>query len=267
VAYLLCRLLDTIEDAAHWTRERGLFALAELRDLVGASSDARASRLSRKLCGERVSLDPGYQRLVLALPRVLAEYRVLPSEARGIVSAAVVRMADGMARFVSRFDAAGQLWLRDLADLRQYCYAVAGIAGELLTELFLADTAALAAVADHLRQRAPVFGEGLQLVNILRDAEADARDGRHYLTPETPPERIAALAHRDLDAAAAYVRILREGGAAPGVVAFTALPLQLARETVECVVRRGPGAKLSRARVAAIQAEVRLTARPEADRG
>ncbi|MBK8057261.1 MAG: squalene/phytoene synthase family protein [Gemmatimonadetes bacterium] len=41
-----------------------------------------------------------------------------------------------MATFVSR-ETDGPVHLRDLADLRAYCYTVAGIVGEMLTELFL----------------------------------------------------------------------------------------------------------------------------------
>ncbi len=42
-----------------------------------------------------------------------------------------------MAGFVDRIGDDGEMRLESLSDLRHYCYVVAGIVGELLTELFL----------------------------------------------------------------------------------------------------------------------------------
>ena len=128
VAYLLCRLLDTIEDAAHWSRERRLAALADVSELVGHPCHARAVGLARELSRGRVAVDTGCQRLVLALPSVIDAYQELPAAALDIVRCHVARMARGMGCFVSRIDGRGQLRLRGVAELREYCYVVAGIA-------------------------------------------------------------------------------------------------------------------------------------------
>ena len=108
------------------------------------------------------------------------------------------RTIAGMARYVERSGEDGRLELADLADLRAYCYVVAGIVGELLTDLFLLGRPALQAVAPALCQRSPIFGEGLQLVNILKDSAADAREGRRYLPPRVERSEVMALARRDL---------------------------------------------------------------------
>ena len=101
-----------------------------------------------------------------------------------------------------------------LGDLQHYCYIVAGIVGELLTELFLDFTPALERVRQALLARAARFGEGLQLVNILKDADSDARHGRVYLPPGLDRAQILALARADLDAAAA-LRARPPGGGRP----------------------------------------------------
>ena len=78
--------------------------------------------------------------------------------------------------------------LRTDDELDDYTYRVAGCVGEFWTKMCRA----------HLFPRAPVddafllangvrFGQGLQLVNILRDVAADLRNGRCYL----PAERLA----------------------------------------------------------------------------
>ena len=102
--------------------------------------------------------------------------------------------------------------LDTIDDLRAYCYAVAGIVGEMLTELFLLGRPSLARVASELRSRAAAFGEGLQLVNILKDARPDAAEGRTFLPRLAPLAEVFALARKDLAAAAAYVELLRARG-------------------------------------------------------
>ena len=62
------------------------------------------------------------------------------------------------------------------------------------------------------------------------------------------------MARRDLDRAAQYVACLQDAPSERGIVVFTALPLLLARETLDRVEAAGAGAKLSRQRVAEIAA-------------
>jgi farnesyl-diphosphate farnesyltransferase len=146
----------------------------------------------------------------------------------------------------------GELRLRDVQDLQAYCYVVAGIVGELLTELFLRERPGLAPAAGRLRERARSFGEGLQLVNILKDSASDAVQGRIYLPDGVDRADVLALARRNLETAAEYVHTLQEAGAERGVVAFTALPVRLAHATLDRVEAAGPGSKLTRHEVYAI---------------
>jgi len=148
------------------------------------------------------------------------------------------------------------LRLRDLPDLREYCYAVAGIVGEMLTELFVLGREQLAAAAPSLRSEAATFGEALQLVNILKDSAADAEEGRSYLPPDLDRKEVLALARRDLQTAARYSATLHEAGAPRGIVEFTLLPVLLAWATLERVEREGPGAKVTRDQVQAIVARM-----------
>lgn len=264
VAYLLCRVLDTIEDASHWERRRRTTALATLPRLLDRPSGNAAGRFVRELSGGRVATESGCRRLVVALPRVLAAHAELSPASREIVASGLRRMADGMARFVSRIDRTGELRVVSLDELREYCYVVAGVVGELLTELFIAEVPALAPVAGSLRRRGARFGEGLQLVNIVRDAHVDAKAGRHFLPEGLDTSRVVSLARRDLDVAAQYVRLARGAGAPRGVIAFTALPVALARATLDGVLRSGPGAKVSRSELTAIRERVGLSALSEA---
>ena len=162
-----------------------------------------------------------------------------------------------MCDFVERSEEGGGLRLRTMADLRRYCFVVAGIVGQMLTELFLLRGGPrLASVASGLRDRSVAFGEGLQLTNILKDATGDAAEGRVYLPKDVLLAEVFTLARADLVAAGEYVELLRTGGAPRGLVAFNALNARLAVATLRLVRDRGPGAKLTRAEVLGIAAEV-----------
>ncbi len=259
VAYLLFRIADTFEDAAGWPKRRRLEALEEFERLVAAHGsepgehDRQEARTSAAAWtdGTPPVGHEGYLDLLAASPEVLDAFAALAPAARTAVAKHTRRTAQGMAGFVARHDAEGRLQLTDLDDLRRYCYVVAGIVGEMLTELFLLDAPCLAAEADALGRRAARFGEALQLVNILKDAASDAQEGRRYLPESIDHATVFALARDDLRVATEYVEALERGGADRGLLAFTALPVQLAWDTLARVEEKGPGAKLTRQEVVA----------------
>ncbi|MGH7635843.1 MAG: squalene/phytoene synthase family protein, partial [Gemmatimonadaceae bacterium] len=173
------------------------------------------------------------------------------------------RTSLGMANFLSRAEEDGHLCMRDLNELREYCYTVAGIVGELLTTLFLKDAPELARERPVLRAHAAAFGEALQLVNVLKDEREDASAGRRFLPPSLSRESVIALARRDLARARLYGDALVRGNAPGGMIAFTALPVELAEATLVRIEQDGPGAKVSRADVLAMLQRHELTAHSE----
>jgi len=94
---------------------------------------------------------------------------------------------------------------RDLADLRAYCHAVAGVVGQMCVRIFGATDPR----ADDL---AGELGFALQLTNILRDVGDDWAAGRFYL----PHDELAShglneealLAHSPADAASPTAQFL-----------------------------------------------------------
>jgi farnesyl-diphosphate farnesyltransferase len=191
------------------------------------------------------------------LPFVMDCAATLSAPSWAIIARHSVRTTRGMASFVAR-ESEGRLGLRDVADLRAYCYAVAGIVGEMLTELFLLGRQQLTAVAAELRADASAFGEGLQLVNILKDSDADLREGRRYLPVGTDPARVFEMARVGLDAASRYCARLEAAGVERGLVASTALPVLLARATLDRIRTLGPGAKIGKAHVAALIGKLQI---------
>lgn len=252
IAYLLFRVADTFEDAASWPRARRIEALDRFGRLLQCPDRKEIAEVSRRWAAEVPCEQPGYQELLAELPFVLDSFFALSPEAVDLIRDHTLRTARGMAGFVARTDDGGELRLRDVPDLQAYCYVVAGIVGELLTELFLLGRPQLVAVAPDLRQRSRLFGEGLQLVNILKDSASDATEGRRYLPDGVERAEVLALARRDLRAASEYVLTLQSAGAERGLVAFNALPVRLAHATLDRVEQAGPGSKLTRPEVYAI---------------
>jgi farnesyl-diphosphate farnesyltransferase len=125
---------------------------------------------------------------------VLAAYRGLdPGDRRR--GAAVLRTLTGaMVEALARFppESEGRVGaLETRADLDRYTYGNAGCVGEYWTDTVLAHRPRCARRWDPaaMRARGVRFGQGLQLVNVLRDLPRDLRNGRCYL----PRVDLAAL--------------------------------------------------------------------------
>jgi farnesyl-diphosphate farnesyltransferase len=253
VAYLLFRIADTFEDATDWPRATRMAALhdfAALAQLPSAAREVRARVLVSKWLQVKPVQHEGYLELLGETAAVLRELDSMPEGMQRILVRHSVRTAEGMATVVDRADARGALRLRSVKDLTDYCYIVAGIVGELLTEVFLFDTPALSGERAELERQMVAFGEGLQLVNILKDESSDAEDGRVYLPPGVSRDEVIALARRDLEAANRYVQALQRGQAPRGYLAFCGLSLVLAFASLDRLEAAGPGAKVSRDEVA-----------------
>lgn len=257
IAYLLFRIADTFEDAARWPKQRRLDALGAFTQLLTSKERFGAHALGRAWREERPSDDDGTLDLLGETEGVLKALDGLTTARRRIIVQHVARTAEGMAEFVRRADDDGALKLVDAQDLQRYCYVVAGIVGELLTELFIEAAPHLEAIRPELMERQAAFGEGLQLVNILKDSEADALEGRSYLPPSMPREKVFAIAKADLRAASEYVLLLQRAKAPRGTVEFTALPVLLAHAALDQVERYGPGSKVSRIRVSELLGKLR----------
>jgi farnesyl-diphosphate farnesyltransferase len=255
VAYLLFRVADTLEDATLWSREKKLAELGRLALFLERPTGQGAGGLAAEWLREPPCPHAGYLELLEELPAVMRTAGSLSDRAMDTIRSHTLRTIEGMSSFVDR-ERDGVLQLVNLDDLRAYCYAVAGIVGEMLTELFLIGRPALHPLAPTLRQDAPKFGEALQLVNILKDSASDTTEGRRYLPSDIDRAEVFALARADLETAGRYTERLEKAGAPRGVVGFNALPMMLAWATLARVQKQGPGSKLTRAEVGAIVARL-----------
>ena len=199
LAYLLFRVLDTVEDAPfreqatqqrQFERFRAFLRTMPARPVVDAFVDTFPAGLPE---GERELLRETYA--------LLEDGHTLPAQERAAMFRALDRMALGMAAYMRR---PMPLRLVDTEDVSRYCCFVAGVVGEMLTDLW-----ALARdVSPPGPQLAYHFGLFLQKVNILKDQSVDERAGR-FLIPHRG-ELLASL-QRDAAGALAYLQALPSG--------------------------------------------------------
>jgi farnesyl-diphosphate farnesyltransferase len=169
-AYLLCRVADTIEDDAGLTAEQKTHHLQTFIDIL--DTDSGAEEFAREL---HLRLDPSTpaaeQELIRGCARVLRITRGLDQQQQAAIARCVTIMGRGMDRFEHNRSPNGLETLTDHAD---YCYVVAGVVGEMLTELFCGHSDRIDARREELMSRAVRFGQGLQMTNILKDVWVDS---------------------------------------------------------------------------------------------
>lgn len=177
-AYLLCRIVDTIEDEPGLSAEEKRRLSAAFVRVVAGSDDpaAFAADLGGRLTDATI---PAEHELIASTPDVIAFTHSLGEGQRRELERCVRIMARGMVRF-QELDRRPR-GLPDLMALNHYCYCVAGVVGEMLTGLFILEMPELAPKRDHLMALGRSFGQGLQMTNILKDIKEDLRRGACWL--------------------------------------------------------------------------------------
>lgn len=251
VAYLLCRAVDTIEDS---TLDDPRAKATQLKNLLAALDDPLVARdVSERLAAEisgRVT--PEELGLIERLPELLAVLNAFPPRQQAAIRECLRKMASGMSAYVDCRNG-----LSDMRSLDDYCYVVAGVVGEMLTELFCDHCAEIDSRRQDLSSLAPSFGQGLQMTNILKDIwddygkgqcwlprdmfQAMSLDLRNLKTAASSPKfrpvmlKLAATALDHLDNAVAYTMLVPRHQT--GIRHFCILAIGMAYATLNRIVR------------------------------
>jgi farnesyl-diphosphate farnesyltransferase len=179
-AYLLCRIADTIEDEPSLSAAETLSFLQQFKSVVdgGGEPALLASELELRL-SERTL--PEERDLVSNMDRVVRITGRLDDLQRAAIQRCIALMCYGMPHFQRSASLQG---LPLSSDLDDYCYYVAGVVGEMLTELFCDYSPAVAQQRRALRDLAASFAQGLQMTNILKDVWEDRSRGACWLPQE-----------------------------------------------------------------------------------
>ena len=180
LSYLIFRLLDTVEDAPWDVPERQMRAFDTLENFLQAPPVPGASQAWAATFPS--DLDAGEARLLQECEPLFNALHALPAPVLQPVRRIAKIMSGGMRYYARAWAQQGSLTLVDLEDVNRYCYFVAGVVGELLTDLFAQAHGALA-ISPQLWVDAQHFGLFLQKVNLLKDQQKDEGEQR-FLVPD-----------------------------------------------------------------------------------
>lgn len=245
IAYLLFRVADTLEDSDLWTPEVRVLALTDFGRVLRATGSPWRSPEPVRFPHGSPTGHIGCKKLLEELPQLLAALRDTSPDARAAIIERVGATVDGMIWYQLRSGRPGPIEIRDLVDLRGYSYVVAGLVGELLTDLFTLRCQVPPEAMPELRLRGLALGEGFQIVNILKDVPEDASSGRQFLPPDIDTREVVAVARDGLASSEPYARVLKSARAPKGVLAFLWFTVKLARRSLDRVEEAGLGQKMT----------------------
>lgn len=184
-AYLLCRIADTVEDdpSLDATQKRQLSEC--FIQVIGGEMPAQsfADQLYPMLSESMLEAE---RDLIFHTPRVIRVTHGFSERQRAALARCIRIMSRGMADFQQNKTLGG---LVDMPHMDRYCYYVAGVVGEMLTELFCDYSPEIDARRSDLHKLAVSFGQGLQMTNILKDIWEDRARGACWL-PRDVFERV-----------------------------------------------------------------------------
>jgi farnesyl-diphosphate farnesyltransferase len=186
LAYLFCRMADTLEDDGDLPEAAKIGLLEAFRGLFPPREDrqARLESFRAALPPEWAKSDRWDRLLVHHCDWIYPQLSEFPAPVVSAIARCVDEMCQGMIAFTRKQGArqSGEALIGSLADLDRYCYYVAGTVGNLLCDLFTLHSNLIGTErAKALRALSVSFGLGLQLTNILKDVQEDRRRNVSYI--------------------------------------------------------------------------------------
>jgi phytoene/squalene synthetase len=218
LAYLLLRVLDTVEDAPFADRAAQQAQFDRMREFLRAPPDAGA--IAAFIAAFPDGLVDAERELLADSHALLADAHALSPAVKQPIFTAIARMSEGMAAYARR---PVPFQLVDLEDVTRYCCFVAGLVGEMLTRLWRDANGVTGPALDLAYE----FGVFLQKVNILKDQPEDERAGKFFV-----PDRRELLASLRGHARAAIRYLQSLPIADRGYRTFCAWSLMLAATTI-----------------------------------
>jgi farnesyl-diphosphate farnesyltransferase len=202
--YLLCRIVDTIEDAADLSPDRKQLLSQLFLDAVleKSSVDSFVTPCLEALKNYRNQDEID---LIIHTPTVLRILHTCSIHDQAAVSRCVSIMSDGMSYFHKKQTQAG---LKDLQEFEKYCYVVAGVVGELLTTIFSNHSPQFARSIQGHEDLAIAFGQALQMTNILKDSPEDRERGVSWKPANVSQTELLSIAYQKLEKSLRYILLV-----------------------------------------------------------
>ncbi len=241
LGYLLARATDSVADASSAPLAQRREVLAAMgRAVAGEVSAGERRSLYAKLAGEMAAAQAheSESRLLKRFGEALEALEAASTEEVRLVRRVLATIVEGQLWDLTFFD--GRTSVENDGQTLCYTYMVAGCVGEFWTELgyaTLGEAFAPESRRELMLQAGVRYGRGLQLINILRDADEDAARGRNYLVGDR--RRWLGRAWRYLADGVDYARRLRGFR----LRFATMLPALIGQKTLALLQREGVGAK------------------------
>lgn len=231
-AYLLCRIVDTIEDASDLepSTKQALSQLF-LDSVVGKVTPQAFAEPCLSVLKNHSNLSE--LDLIEHIPAVLRILHTCTTQDQEAVTKCVSIMSLGMSRFHTRQSTAG---LSDLKEFEEYCYVVAGVVGELLTNLFSNHSAHFAQSMQGNESLSIGFGQALQMTNILKDSSEDRARGVSWRPSKMSQSDLLIIAYNKLLEARNYILLIPKQDV--GIRRFCFLAFGLAVLTLNAIARK-----------------------------
>jgi Squalene/phytoene synthase len=178
MTYLICRILDTVEDAKWAKLKKQNLAFANFNQFIKAPD--KIEDINSWVNEFPQDITGGEKLLLGDAEVILKDLHLAPESVKRPIQNLVMSMSAGMNHFANR-RVNGVLKLNGLREVNQYCFFVAGIVGETLSHLMLAVGANMKLTKSVLLN-GHHFGLFLQKVNLLKDQIEDEKEGR-FLVP------------------------------------------------------------------------------------
>ena len=177
-AYLLCRMIDTIEDEPHISfLQKKAFSEIFVQVVRGEKSAENFSKKVKPLLSSVMS--ESEHDLIANTERIIRITHSFSPNQRKSIERCVTIMSQGMMQFQK--DPINKMGLKDIHQLDRYCYYVAGVVGEMITELLCDYSPEINSKKNLLFELSSSFGQGLQMTNILKDIWTDQLRGACWL--------------------------------------------------------------------------------------
>ena len=230
--YLLCRIVDTIEDAADLSPETKQKLSQLFLDAVLEKSPVESFvEPCLKALDHYDNLDE--LDLIAHTPTVLRILHTCSKDDQAAVSRCVSIMSEGMSYFHGKQTQTG---LKDLCEFEKYCYVVAGVVGELLTTVFSNHSSAFAKNMRGHDGLAIAFGQALQMTNILKDSPEDHARGVSWKPADISQTALLKISYQKLQDSLSYILLIPK--AELGMRRFCFLAFGLAVMTLSKIAKR-----------------------------
>lgn len=266
ISYLLFRMADTFEDNLYQKEEEKIKALTQFAKVFEGN---KALNLRFNLYDSlkfQWQEESYVKEMVENGDKVLKCYFDLPAQYRQIIDPLLVKSVEGMIKFQKKkLGSPSTIFqLKDIKELEEYCYYVAGIVGVMLTKIF-SMRKDIMPIKSELKKYEVQFGLALQLTNILKDWPKDLVRGWCYIPSSIThkfkinlEEKLSLNQQLDIikelipwvltyfDAALKYIEIIPSGE--QSIRLFCIIPFVLAHHTLNNLLKMGID-KLSRQEV------------------